>query len=88
MNLSGNALEWAPAIFTDLSLGGLRLKTESPAGMQVGVTLRVRFKLDGKKPVVIDKEVRVRFVKDNIAGCEFINLSLEEKDLGFYLLNI
>lgn len=88
INLSNSGKGWTPTRITDLSLGGLCLKMEFLVGAKPGDTLRVRFKLDGKKPVAIDKEVKVKFAKDDLLGCAFVNLALEEKDLGFYLLNL
>lgn len=88
MNLNSEIDAWTPAKILDLSMGGLRLQMEFTTNVRTDDTLRVRFKLDGKKTIAINKQVNVRFIDGNTIGCEFIDLALEEKELGFYLLNV
>ncbi|SHO45322.1 PilZ domain-containing protein [Desulfopila aestuarii] len=87
-NPNAEIVTWAPVKILDLSMGGFKMKLEFLTEVLIGSILRVRFKLDGKKVVVIDKQVKVIFANENILGCEFLDLALEEKELGFYLLNL
>lgn len=87
MILTSNFHEWAVMHVRDLSMCGLRMKMSYTPQVQKGDILRVKFSLDGKKPATIAKKVGVMFVDGDTLGCEFMDLALEEKDLGFYLLN-
>lgn len=68
-------------------MNGLRFKMIDNAIINQGDTLRVKFTLENKKTVLIDKKVLVRFVGSDFFGCEFADLALEEKALGFYLFS-
>ena len=54
--------------------------------MEVCDLSRVKFNLDNAKKTLIEKHVDVKIVIDQYLGCEFQDLALEEKELGFYLL--
>lgn len=83
--LSSDSGQWFTATVINLSMSGLRLKTDGKTGIKKDDKLRVKFKLDIKRTPTLDKEVVVRHVGDGQYGCEFIDLAYEEKDLGFYL---
>lgn len=69
----------------NISMSGLGFKLVDKADIKKGDTVRVTFDIETKRPVTIDKEAIVKFVDDGYFGCEFKNLSYEEKDLGFYM---
>ena len=70
----------------DLSTNGLRFKMIDNVVVNKGDELLVKFNLDDAKRSFIRKKVVVRFANDNLIGCEFTELALYEKELGFYLL--
>ena len=55
--------------------------------MNKGDTLKVKFNLDNNKKTLIEKIVDMKIVIDQYIGCEFKDLALEEKELGFYLFS-
>ena len=71
----------------DLSMSGLRFRMFESAFIEKGDQLRVKFNLEIKQSTLIDKEVVVIFVNGDTFGCEFTNLALEEKELGFFLFS-
>ena len=71
---------------SDLSRNGLRFKMIDPVVVNVGDELLVKFILDDRKQAHIRKKVIVRHVDTNFLGCEFLELTFYEKELGFYLL--
>lgn len=71
----------------DLSMSGLRFRMLESAFIEKGDKLRVKFNLEIKNSTLIDKEVVVIFVNGDTFGCEFTNLALEEKELGFFLFS-
>ncbi len=70
----------------DLSTNGLSFKMIDNVVVNIGDELLVKFNLDDAKRSFIRKKVVVRFATDNLIGCEFTELALYEKELGFYLL--
>lgn len=78
---------WCEMIVRDISRTGVGFKNTDTVEVKEGYALRVRFKLDNIKKTLIEKDVVVKIVKDRYAGCEFKNLALEEKELGFYLFS-
>ena len=70
----------------DLSANGLRFKMIDNVIVNKGDELIVKFNLDDTKRTFIRKKVVVQFANDNFIGCEFTELALYEKELGFYLL--
>ncbi len=85
INLSSDSDQSFVMTVINLSMSGLRLKTDGPTSINKDDTLRVKFFLDIKKAKQLDKEVVVRDVGEGQYGCEFVNLAYEEKELGFYL---
>ncbi len=84
------ALEKAKAcIVTDLSLGGLSIKTTNDPTIQAGDELIINFRLDTKKQNQIEKIIQVLHIDSasGIAGGAFLesNLTSQDKDIYFYL---
>lgn len=71
---------------SDLSRGGLRFQMLDPIIVKKDDRLLVTFHLDDRKRTRIHKNVVVRYANKDILGCEFAELSLYEKELGFYLM--
>ena len=71
----------------DLSRHGLRIKMIDPAVVHRGDEILVKFILDDNKRTSISTKVGIRFVRDEFLGCEFTELNLYEKALGFYLMS-
>ena len=70
----------------DLSATGLRFKMIDNISINQGDELIVTFNLDDARRSFIRKKVVVRFTNKNLVGCEFTELALYEKELGFYML--
>ncbi len=70
---------------SDLSMSGLRFKMVDEVKLQAGNLVRVTFDLATKQPTTIRKEAIIRFSDNDHYGCEFKELDLQEKDLGFFL---
>ena len=88
MLLSPNGTAWLEMNIYDISRNGIGFKMIEPANINKGNTLRVKFNLDNGKQTLIDKKVIVRVVSNNdFIGCEFSELDLYEKELGFYLMS-
>ena len=85
-NLSDSYSKWQTVTIINISMGGLRFKAVGKQRVNIGDRLQVRFTLDNPKATNLDKEGIVRNVRSDEYGCEFVNLSYNEKDLGFYLL--
>ncbi len=71
---------------SDLSRTGLYFKMIDTVVVKQGDELVVRFNLDDTRQALIEKRVVVKLINDNFLGCEFTELDLYEKELGFYLL--
>jgi len=78
---------WKDMMVFDLSRSGIGITIYDPVVMNVGDTLHVRFLLDDSRKTAIDKKVIVKIIKGHDLGCEFKDLALEEKELGFYLFS-
>ena len=87
INVTSNMPNWKHITVLDLSRTGLRFKLDETATISIGDTLRVRFSLDTKKPLLVDEIVTVKGADDEFFGCEFKDLDRQEKQLGFYLLS-
>lgn len=87
LNLSLSTPVWRKMIVCDLSMSGLRFRMIEQALIEKGDKLHVKFNLEIKKSPLIEKEIIVRFANGNTYGCEFTNLALEEKELGFFLFS-
>ena len=72
-------------IVRDLSLSGMRIESLMPHQISTDDILKVVFKLDNPSRKEIRKEVKVIWVDNRIFGAQFIERTLYQKDLGFYL---
>lgn len=75
-------------LIEDISLGGISLvpfKGKHP--IVEGDILNVVFNLDDEQRTVINRMVRVKNVYPEKVGCEFLEIPLYDKELGFYLLS-
>jgi hypothetical protein len=70
----------------DISFRGLKFTTDELEDIQPGDALSMSFTLDNAKRSQIKRRVKVRYVKHDQVGTEFINPPEYDKDLGFYLL--
>jgi c-di-GMP-binding flagellar brake protein YcgR len=73
----------------DVSLGGIGFTTSESAkhNFSEGDHIWLTFELDDKKQSKIEQSAVVIFVKDRHIGCEFTNLSEQNRKLlGFYLM--
>ena len=88
MVVSPRTSHWCDMEVCDLSRTGVGFRNTEDENVVVnkGDKLRVKFNLDNAKKTLIDKHVDVKIVIDHYLGCEFQDLALEEKELGFYLL--
>ena len=86
MILSPNTSTLLNLTVCDISKNGIGFTLKEPANINIGCTLRVKFNLDNHKQTLIDKKVIVMTVRENFVGCEFIELDLHQKELGFYLM--
>jgi len=91
--IAGEFMTLSPRVSTkrvmtvsDLSANGLRFKMIDNVMVNKGDELIVKFNLDDAKRTFIRKKVVVQFANHNLIGCEFTELALYEKELGFYLL--
>ena len=84
-NLSDGSEEWYAMVVADLSMSGLRFKTNGPKDIKVGHRLHIRFTLDDQQANEIDREARVIDIKGDYYRCEFLNLAYQEMELGSYL---
>ena len=84
---SSKMSDWMKMTVCDLSRSGLRFKMFDFAVIKKGDILRVKFSFETKKLVLLDKEVVVNFVDGDFFGCEFTDLAMEEKELGFFLFS-
>ncbi len=60
----------------DLTVPGCRLQTTLP--LEAGQSVQLCVELEGRKPMRVDLGV-VRWVKDKVAGIEFIRMSEEDQ---------
>jgi len=86
MILSPNTSTLLNLTVCDISKNGIGFTLKEPANINIGCTLRVKFNLDNHKQTLIDKKVIVMTVREDFIGCEFIELDLYQKELGFYLM--
>lgn len=86
LSLKPDTDQWTPMKVLDLSMYGLRIETFFAASPQKDDVIRVKFSLEGKKAITVEKKAKVIHVNNGALGCEFVDLALEEKELGFFLL--
>ena len=71
---------------TDLSLSGACFEVRGAHDIKEGQVGSLVFTLDNRKESVLFKKVIIKTVKAHSIGCEFVENSAFEKELGFYLL--
>ncbi len=69
----------------NISRSGIGFSISGIHAITVGQKALLTFQLDDRKQTELSKQVIVRSVMQNTIGCEFIDHSQFEKDLGFYL---
>lgn len=88
MVLSPRTSHWCEMEVSDISRTGVGFRShETSMVVSKGDALKVKFNLDNNKKTLIEKHVDVKIVIDQYIGCEFKDLALEEKELGFYLFS-
>lgn len=69
----------------DMSLGGISVTVPEKHDLLIGCLLDISFNLDDRKKTLIKKKAIVRTIKGNLIGCQFVDMQLYEKEIGFYL---
>lgn len=87
MIISPKTSHWCEMAIRDISRAGVGFENMDSVLVSKGDTLRIKFKLDNGKRTLIEKKVIVKIIRDKYVGCEFKDLALEEKELGFYLFS-
>ena len=87
MVTSPRSSHWCEMEVSDLSRTGIGFRNKETVVVNKGDTLKIKFNLDNPKKTLIEKHVTVKIVIDQYLGCEFQDLALEEKELGFYLFS-
>lgn len=72
-------------VVKDFSISGIKFECTNPHNILKDDTLIVKFKLDDLKRSEIRKPVRVRWVKGQAIGAQFLETKSYEKELGSYL---
>lgn len=70
----------------NLSLSGASFEVKGIHDLKIGHSGSLVFTLDNRKETVLFKKVIIKTITDNRIGCEFVDDSAFQKDLGFYLL--
>lgn len=70
----------------DLSLNGIGMSTVGPHVLKVGEMLRVEFVLNDLRRTSITKKAIVRRLVGFRVGCEFLDKSEQDPELGFFLM--
>jgi len=73
-------------LILNISKGGIGAQVLGMNNNQVGDELKVRFTLNDQHSSLIEKRVVVRLVKQNYLGCEFLDVDIHDKALGFYMM--
>jgi hypothetical protein len=68
----------------NLCMAGIHFTTWDTHNLQEGDQVRIQFVLDDKKGSHIERVATVRWVRDNLIGCEFTDGVQYHPDLGFY----
>ena len=87
MVVSPRPSHWCEMEISDLSRTGIGFRNTDTVAVSKGDKLKIKFNLDNPKKTLIEKHVIVKIVIDHYLGCEFQDLALEEKELGFYLFS-
>ena len=69
----------------NLSLSGACFEVRGIHELHIGQKGTIAFTLDNRKQTALFKNVTIRSVKGNRIGCEFVDDTAFEKELGFYL---
>lgn len=70
----------------DLSLAGIGMTTVGPHGLKLGAALQVEFVLNDPNGTIIKKKASVRRLIGSRVGCEFMDQSEQDRELGFFLM--
>jgi len=70
----------------NISKTGVGMQVLGVHRLAVGQKLRVTFNLDDKHNSLVDKKVVVRLVEGSYVGCEFLEVTMHDKAIGFYLM--
>jgi hypothetical protein len=73
-------------IVEDLSFTGLSFVTMSEHSLEIGDTLRLKFRLDDPTMTEISRNGVVRYIQGRTVGVEFVSSASLDWALGFYLL--
>ena len=74
-------------VIENLSMGGIGFSVVDAHNIAMGNNLLVVFRLDDERNTLISREVRVRKIKGNYIGTEFVTVGAYDKYLGFYLMS-
>ena len=74
-------------VVENVSRTGIGFTTLTNHDLSEGDNVKVTFILDDKRRSRIEKSAVVKAVKDRYIGCEFTNLTQDQKSLGFYLMS-
>jgi hypothetical protein len=73
-------------VINNLSLGGVGFFVEGAHNIGAGNELLVEFRLDDQQKTLISRKARVKMIKGNYIGAEFLDVAAYDKYLGFYLM--
>lgn len=82
-----DAIEQGNIIVKDIAKNGIGILTLETHSLKTGDELKVKFALDDSIKTEIEIKVIVKWVKDNLVGCEIIDSQQDSRKLGFYLLS-
>jgi hypothetical protein len=77
---------WGPMVVTNLSKTGLKFAAEKASLLRIGDRVHLRFYLDNSSKTLIKKPARVKSIRGDTVGCEFIGSDRYDVTLGFYFL--
>lgn len=69
----------------NISRSGVGFSISGQHNINVGQKALLNFKLNDKKQTELTKKVKIKSIRNNAIGCEFINQKQIGKDLGFFL---
>ena len=82
-----DAVEQGDIIVNDIAKNGIGIHILEMHSLKTGDELKVKFALDDSSKTKIEIKVVVKWVKDNLAGCEIVDGQQDSRKLGFYLLS-
>lgn len=74
------------ALIESLSLSGVGFTTLDKHDLTKNDILSIRFQLDDSRKTVINRLVRVQYIRGRYIGCQFTDQKSYDSDLGFYLM--